>query len=258
MSRSVRKFLGLALAIAAVAGLGAVTSCNIIGGSSGGTGNLKLLVTDGPTDDWTEVTVHFLSASLHRQGSDTWESFWTANTADPASGKVNLVDLSGVTEILQAASTKAGSYDRLKLVMNTSTGPESMNLVTDDGTVIKPEDITVVDPSGVGEIKVELSEALVVESDKNNILSIDFDLAHPLSIVNLDGKVVISLKVRHKRLPRNLGSIQFARTLGDITEATANADGTAAFTIKTVQGALVEFTGNGNTVLHGPHVGDAR
>lgn len=247
MSRSVRKFLGLALAIAAVAGFGAVTSCNIIGGSSGGTGNLKLLVTDGPTDDWTEVTVHFLSASLHRQGSDTWESFWTANTADPASGKVNLVDLSGVTEILQAASTKAGSYDRLKLVMNTSTGPESMNLVTDDGTVIKPEDITVVDPSGVGEIKVELSEALVVEPDKNNILSIDFDLAHPLSIVNLDGKVVISLKVRHKRLPRNLGSIQFARTLGDITEATANADGTAAFTIKTVQGALVEFTGNGNT-----------
>jgi hypothetical protein len=248
MSRSIHKFLGLALAIAAVVGFGAVTSCNIIGGSSGGTGNLKLLVTDGPTDDWTEVTVHFLSASIHRQNSNTWESFWTANTADPASGKVNLVDLSGVTEILQAATIKAGTYDRLKLVMNTSTAPESMNLVTDDGTVIKPEDITVVDPSGVGEIKIDLSEDLVVEADKNNILSIDFDLAHPLSIVNLDGKVVISLKVRHKRLPPNLGSIQFARTLGDITEATANADGTGTFSIKTVQGATVEFTGNGNTV----------
>src|SRR5512137_2569445 len=101
MSRSIRKFWVFFLAIAAVAAFGAITSCNIIGGSSGGTGNLKLLVTDGPTDDWTEVTVHFLSASLHRQGSDTWESFWTANTADPASGKVNLVDESGATEILQ-------------------------------------------------------------------------------------------------------------------------------------------------------------
>ena len=117
MNRWVRSLIIWSLAIAGVAGFGLITSCNIIGGSSGGTGNLKLLMTDGPTDDWTEVTVHFLSASLHRQGSDTWEAFWTANTADPASGKVNLVDLSGVTDILQAAPTKAGTYDRLKLVI---------------------------------------------------------------------------------------------------------------------------------------------
>ncbi len=79
-------------------------------------------------------------------------------------------------------------------------------------------------------------------------MAIDFDLAHPLSIVNLDGKVVISLKVRHKRLPLNLNRIQFARILGDITEAAANTDGTATFTLKTLQGALVEFNGNGNTI----------
>ena len=237
-------FLGLGLA-----GLGLVTSCNIIGGgASGGTGSLKLLMTDDPTEDWTEVTVHFLSASLHRRGSETWEAFWTANASDPASGKVNLVDLSGVTDILSAGTVKAGSYDRLKLVLNSSTQADSMTLITADGTVIRPEDITVVDPGGSGEIKVDLSPDLVVEADKNNILGIDFDLAHPLSIVNLDGKVVMSLKVRPKALPRDLGSIQFARTLGDITEATANADGTAAFTLKTLQGALVEFGGNGSTV----------
>ncbi len=247
MNRFIRILSICFLAVAGVAGFSLVTSCNIIGGSSSGTGNLKLLMTDGPTDDWTEVTVHFLSATLHRQGSDTWEAFWTANTADPASGKVNLIDLSGVNDILQAASTKAGTYDRLKLVMNTSTSADSMKLVTADGNTIKPEDITVVDPGRTGEIKVDFSEPLVVEADKNNILAIDFDLAHPLSIINLDGKVVISLKVRHKALPRNLSSIQFARTLGDITAAAANADGTATFTIKTVQGASIDFGANGNT-----------
>ncbi|HMA52833.1 MAG TPA: DUF4382 domain-containing protein, partial [Acidobacteriota bacterium] len=244
-----RFFSFFALLAVLAAGLGLVTSCNIIGGgASGGTGSLKLLMTDDPTEDWTEVTVHFLSASLHRRGSETWESFWTASASDPASGKVNLVDLSGVTDILNAGAIKAGSYDRLKLVLNTSTQADSMNLITADGTVIKPENITVVDPSGTGEIRIDLAPDLVVEADKNNILGIDFDLAHPLSIVNLDGKVVISLKVRHKALPRDLGSIQFARTLGDITEATANPDGTAAFTIKTLQGALVEFNGDGNTI----------
>ncbi|MGB8959127.1 MAG: DUF4382 domain-containing protein [Candidatus Aminicenantales bacterium] len=244
-----RFFSILTLFVLGVAGFGLMTSCNIIGGgASGGTGSLKLLITDDPTEDWTEVTVHFLSASLHRRGSETWEDFWTANATDPASGKVNLVDLSGVTDILNAGTIKAGTYDRLKLVLNTSPQPDSMNLVTADGTVIKPEDITVVDPSGTGEIKVDLAPNLVVEADANNIVGIDFDLAHPLSIVNLDGKVVISLKVRHKILPRNLASIQFARTLGDITEAATNTDGTGTFTVKTLQGALVEFQGNGNTI----------
>jgi len=247
MSRFIRVLTICFLAVAGAVGLGLVTSCNIIGGSSGGTGNLKLLMTDDPTEDWTELSVHFLSASLHRHGSDTWEPFWTA-TADPASGKVNLLDLNGITDILNSAPIKEGTYDRLKLVLNTSTQPESMTLIPAEGAQILPDNITVVDPSGTGEIKVDLVPNLVVEPDKNNIVGIDFDLAHPLSIVNLDGKVVISLKVRHKTLPRNLGSIQFARTLGDIKEAIANTDGTATFTITTLQPADIEFNANGNTI----------
>lgn len=245
MSRLIRGFVIFSLALAVI---GLVTSCNIIGGGSSGTGNLMMLMTDGPTDDWTEVTVHFLSASLHRQGADGWEAFWTANTADPASGKVNLIDLSGISDILKAGTITAGTYDKLKLVMNTSTSADSMKLVTADGTQIAPENITVVDPSGTGEIKVDLQPNLVVQADQNNIVSIDFDLSHPLSIVNIDGKVVISLKVRHKALPRHLTQIQFARTIGTITAATGNTDGTATFTIKNLQGSDVQFNANGNTI----------
>jgi hypothetical protein len=246
MHRFIRTLMISLLAIAGIAGFGLVTSCNIAGSSSG-TGNLMMLMTDGPTDDWTEVTVHFLSASLHRKGAIGWEALWTAIPNDPSSGKVNLVDLSGISDILSAGTLQAGTYDRLKLVMNTSTAADSMNLVTSDGTVIQPENITVVDPSGTGEIKVDLAPSLVVEPDQNNILSIDFDLAHPLSIVNLDGKVVISLKVRHKALPRHLNTLQFARTLGDIVSATPNTDGTAAIKIKNLQGTEVDFVANGST-----------
>jgi hypothetical protein len=245
MKRIVHGFLFFGLVLAC---FGLVTSCNITGSSSG-TGNLMMLMTDGPTDDWTEVTVHFLSASLHRFGAPTWETFWTANTADPASGKVNLVDLSGISDILNAGPINAGTYDRLKLVMNTSTDANSMTIIpADTNKQVAPEDITVVDPSGNGEIKVDLSTPLVVTSDSNNIVSIDFDLRHPLSIVNLDGKVVISLKVRCRALPRNLSQIQFGRTLGDITGATTNQDGTATLQITNLQGAVVTFTANGNTV----------
>jgi len=251
MSRFIRNFLGFFLAIVALAGFGAITSCNIIGGSSSGTGNLKLLMTDAATDDWTELSFHFTSASLHRQGSDTWEDFWAVTQETVETGKVNLIDLSGINTILQAKDIKAGTYDRLKLVMNKSTGPESMTLIPadGDGTPILPENITVVDPSGSGTIKVDFSQPVVVETNKPNLVGIDFDLAHPLSIVNLDGKVVINLKVRHRILPRNLGSIQFGRTLGEITAAASQPDGSATFTIKSVQGdALIDFNANGQTI----------
>ncbi len=248
MRRFSRLVLVFLLAAAGAAGFGLITSCNIAGSSSGGTGTLMMLMTDGPTDDWTEVTVHFLSASLHRKGADGWEAFWTANTADPASGKVNLVDLSGINDILSAGAVPAGEYDRIKLVLNTSPAADSMRLVAADGAVIAPQDITVVDPSGAGEIKVDLDPDLVVGADTNNLVGLDFDLAHPLSIVNLDGKVVINLKVRHRVLPRHPAGLQFARTLGDIAAAVANTDGTATFKIRNLQGAEIEFDANVNTL----------
>jgi len=249
MSRFFRVLTICLMVAAGAAGFSLLTSCNIIGGGGSGTGNLKLLMTDAATDDWTELSFHFLSASLHRQGSDTWEDFWAVTEATKETGKINLIDLSGITNILQATDIKAGTYDRLKLVMNKSTAADSMTLIPADGKQIPPENITVVDPSGNGTIKVDFSQPIVVETNKPNLVGIDFDLAHPLSIVNLDGKVVIDLKVRHRILPRNLGSIQFGRTLGAITVATPNTDGSATFTIQSVQGgALIDFKANGNTI----------
>jgi len=244
MNRFIRNLSLSLLAVAAVAGFGLVTSCNITGGgASGATGSLNVLLTDGPTDDWQEVTVVLKSLTLHRHDGDSWEDVWTAGPAYPDAGKINLVDLSGVAEILKKATIPVGTYNMMKVVIDTD--PTKMTLIDDLGNPIDPANITVVDPSGKGEIKIDLSPAITVAEDGTTTLLVDFDLAHPLSIVNLDGKVIISLKVRHKALPRHLNSLQFARTLGDITAAAA--DGTS-FTIKTLQESELTFGVNANTI----------
>lgn len=244
MNRIIRNFSLSLLAVAAVTGFGLVTSCNITGGGpSGATGGLNLLLTDGPTDEWQEVTVVLKSVSLHSRGGNSWEDVWTADPANPASGTINLVDLSGVTAILEKATIPVGTYNLLRLVIDTD--PATMKLVDDQGIQVPASQITVVDPSHKGEIKVDLSPAITVAEGATTNLIVDFDLAHPLSIVNLDGKVVVSLKVRHKALPRYLKNIQFARTLGAVTAAAADGTG---FTIKNLQGSDLTFGVNLNTI----------
>ena len=69
MNRFRERFSLFLLALAAAAGFGLVTSCNITGGGpSGATGGLNLLLTDGPTDEWQEVTVVLKSVSLQPRG----------------------------------------------------------------------------------------------------------------------------------------------------------------------------------------------
>jgi hypothetical protein len=232
---------GFVAVVAATAGFGLVTSCNIAGsGGTGATGGLNLLLTDGPTDEWSQVVVILKSVSLR---GNTWTEVWKADAADPAAGKINLVDLSTVVTILEKAAIPVGTYDKLRLVIDTD--PATMTLVTDDGATIAPANITVVDPSGRGEIAVDLEPAVTVEEGKDTNLLVDFDLAHPLAIVNLDGKVILSLKVRHKALPHRLQSIQFARTIGDITAAATDM---TTFTVKTPQGAEIAFNVNADTI----------
>ena len=244
MNRFIRNLSLSLLAVAVVAGFGLVTSCNITGGgASGALGSLNVLLTDGPTDEWSKVIVVLKSVSLHHRDGNSWEDVWTADPANPDAGTINLIDLSGVSQILAAAKIPVGTYNQLKLVINTD--PAKITLVDDLDKTIDPANITVVDPSGKGEIKVDLSPAITVAENATTNLIVDFDLAHPLSIVNLDGKVVISLKVRHKALPHHLNSLQFARTIGDLTAAAA--DGTS-FTIKTPQEAEIKFNVNGNTI----------
>jgi len=245
--RIVRALSVLLLALAGAAGFGLVTSCNIAGtGGSGATGGLNVFLTDAPTDEWEQVTVVLKSIGLHRAGGDAWETVWTADPANPAAGTINLVELNGVAEFLKNATLPVGTYNMMRIVIDTD--PATMTLVPDGAmTPIAASNIHVVDPSGRGELRVELDPDIVVEEGKDTNLMVDFDLAHPLSIVNIDGKVVISLKIRHRALPRHLKDIQFARTIGDITAA---APDLTSFTVKTLRETDVTFQVNANTMYY--------
>jgi len=242
MSRIIRRLTVCALAAAGVAGLVFLSACNISSSSSGGTGRVNLLVTDAPSDDWQEVTVKVNSISLRKTDDQSWNSVWTADPNDPNSGKLNLVDLSGVAQILSTTAIPAGSYDRLKLVIDTN--PATMKLVDDAGTTIDPANITVVDPSQKGEIRVIISPPMTVTDGGVANLQVDFDLAHPLSIIVQNGKVVINLQIRHKAVPRNLRDIQFARNIGNVTAL----NGTTGFSMKTLEGADLTFGVDANTI----------
>jgi len=160
MSRFIRLLATCALAAVGVAGLIFLSACSSTSSSAGGTGSVRLLVTDAPSDDWQEVTVHVKSVSLRNASDQSWNSVWTADSANPDSGKLNLIDLSGVAQLLASATIPAGTYDRLQLAINTD--PTSMTLVDDNGNTIDPANITVVDPSGNGQIKVDISPAIKV------------------------------------------------------------------------------------------------
>jgi hypothetical protein len=248
MSRIIRLVATYALTAAGVVGLVLLSACNIISpGGGGGTGTVHLLVTDSPSDDWQEVTVILKSVSIRKQLDLSWHTVWTApsdDPNDPNAGKLNLVTFSGVSAFLGTAQLDSGKYDRLRFVIFTE--PENITLIDSEGNKIDSSNITVVDPGGKGEIKVAISPPLEVTDGTATVVEADFDLAHPLSIIMENGKVVVNLQVRHKAVRRNLTDIQFARSLGNVTDAdTANKN---SFTLTTLEGAVeIKFAVNSDT-----------
>jgi hypothetical protein len=236
MSRNMRLWTTYALAAAGVAGLFFLSACGISSPfSAGGTARLNVLMTDAPSDDWSVVQVTITSVSLRNVATRSWVNVW-----GPGTQSVNLVDYSGVNGFLaQNANIEAGTYDGMKLTID----PTSF-VLTDSNTpsnTYSGSNVTVVDPSGKGEIKVEIRPAVTLSSSTTDVesLGLDFDLAHPLSIIVQNGKAVINLQVRHKAIPRNLKDIQFARSLGVITAA--DAANPTTFSIHTLEGGDLTF-----------------
>ncbi len=243
MSRTHRWLAACALAVAGVAGLVFLSACNATSTTASGSGRLNVLVTDGPTDDWQLVQVQLNSISLRKSDDQSWAQVWTADTNNPTT--LNLVDLAGVAQILGNTTIAAGTYDRLKLVINNDT--TTMKLVADDGTTYVSPNIKLVDPSGNGEIKVDIKPAITVSDGGVANLQVDFDLAHPLSITVLNGMAIVNLQIRHRAVPRNFKDIQFARTIGNVTDA--DTTNKTSFTVTPLDGgSALAFGVDGNTI----------
>jgi len=105
-SRASRVLMGLMAALPLLLwGCGSNSSSSNNPGSQNG--QISMMVSDDPSNDWAIVGVTVLSVSLQPQGGGTPVVVFTAPTPAPM---INLVELDQLAEIIGNASVPAGTY----------------------------------------------------------------------------------------------------------------------------------------------------
>lgn len=205
----------LALSVACGGGSSASSSSTAMS-----TGTAAVILTDAPSDQWSAVEVVITQVAFLNKTDHTKEVV----AFQGASAKINLVDLDSVGELLASAQIPAGTYDALRITID----PASVNLVKADGTVVPSSQVKVAGSS----VLVNLSADLVVTANGSNAVQLDFDLSHPLFLVQLpDGTWVMNLQVRH-RLNAN-GMTGVAQLMFRHRKGTIASVGTSSFVLHT-------------------------
>lgn len=212
-----------ALALLTACGGSSSTSASS-GTSTTPTGTASIILTDAPSDQWSAVDVVVTKITLVNKADHTKEVVaFQGSTA-----KINLVDLDSVGELLATAQIPEGTYDAVRV----SIDPSSVTLVKSDGTVIPSSQVKVV---GGTNVWVPLSSDLVVTQGSSNALQLDFDLSHPLFLVQLpDGSWVMNLQIHHK--PNANGMMGMAQMMFRARKGTVASVGTSSFVLHTDSG----------------------
>ncbi len=151
------------------------------------TGSASIILTDAPSDQWSAVEVVVTKVTLLDKANHNKEVV----AFEGATAKINLVDLDSVGELLATAQLPVGTYDALRVTID----PASVTLVKADGTTVPSGQVHVKGAS----VLVTLSTDLVVTANGSNAVQIDFDLGHPLFLVQLpNGEWVMNLQIRHR------------------------------------------------------------
>ena len=183
-------------------------------------GSASVILTDAPSDQWSAIEVTVTQVSFLNKADHTKEVV----AFQGASAKINLVDLDSVGELLATAQIPAGTYDALRITID----PASVNLVKADGTAVPASQVHVVGSSVV----VNLSADLVVTANGSNAVQLDFDLNHPLFLVQLpDGSWAMNLQVKHR--PNANGMASMAQMLFRHRRGTIASVGTSSFVLHT-------------------------
>ncbi len=173
--------------LTACGGSGASSSASPSSGSTA-TGSAAIILSDAPSDQWSAVEVVVTKVTLVDKNDQTKEVV----AFQGATAKINLVDLDSVGELLATAQIPVGTYNAMRI----SIDPSNVTLVKADGTPVPSSSVKVV---GGTNVWVPLSSDLVVTQGSSNALQLDFDLSHPLFLVQLpDGTWVMNLQVHFK------------------------------------------------------------
>ena len=209
------------LAIPALTTLALSVACG--GGSTGAstapvvtpTGTASFILTDAPSDQWSAINVVVTKVTLLNKADHTKEVVAFSG----ATAKINLVDLDSVGELLATAQIPVGTYDALRVTID----PASVSLVKTDGTTVPSALVHVAGAS----VQVALSTDLVVTATGSNAVQIDFDLGHPLFLVQMpNGDWVMNLQVKHRPNANGMmamAKLAFRHRKGTITSVAASS-----------------------------------
>jgi Domain of unknown function (DUF4382) len=178
----IRKLTVSLFGLAILVGLG---SCNT-GSSNGGPAGVQVYLTDAPLDlaAVTAVNVSIRDVKLYPtsvgDGDAGGMSLESGPISLPGDMTINLLDFqNGQTTLLGSASVPAGSYDRIRLEI------DSAELVRDDdGDPMTPD---VVEPIGVPSGKVDVPVRFQLTQDESLQITLDFNAQASVQVNSTNG-----------------------------------------------------------------------
>jgi hypothetical protein len=173
------------------------------GGNSGSTtinnpppqnGTVNLILSDASTEDWATIGVKVLNVSLIPQGGGSPVTVYTA-TNPPQT--INLVQLDQLGEILGNATIKVGTYTAAVVTVAANPGDVMLTVSANPeqgfagtaGATISSSQIQIQNTSGstgnlTTSVNVNFDTPLTVIANQSNALDLEFDLSHPVFIVD--------------------------------------------------------------------------
>lgn len=180
--------LAVAAGLAALTGLALTLACGGTGSSSTDApstpqGKVDVVVSDAPSSSWSSVDVVIRKIALRPVGGGSPVVVYDQSTAS-SPAHINLVQLDELGQLLNGASVPVGTYDKVFIQIDDTA-------VSLSDTATPPNTYTVaggnVKVMGLPGFDVALSAPLVVTEGSTNAVELDFDLGHPLFIVDRPG-----------------------------------------------------------------------
>ena len=191
-SRASRVLMGLIAALPLLLwGCGSNSSSSNNPGSQNG--QISMMVSDDPVNDWAEIGVKVLSISLTPQGGGTPVVVYTAPT--PVN-MVNLIELDQLADILDSVSVPAGNYTGATFTLGANPGDVALTASSNPdpgfagtpGEIVRSTQIQILGATGsAGNLTVPLNVTFVspvtVTAGQSAGIDFEFNLSHPAFIV---------------------------------------------------------------------------
>lgn len=200
-------------------------------------GLLDVVLTDAPSDGWQAVEVVVQTITLVDKADASREVLVFQGNGT----KVNLVELDEIGEILARAEVPVGTYGHLKIRIDTAPG--SIHLVRTDGTHVPTDRIKVAGDSAT----ITLAPDLVVSPGSTSAVQVDFDLAHPLFLIETPaGDVILNLQAFHRPNLGHFGWGHFRPAAGQVAVV---SPGNRTFTLENRYGKRVDIAWDAQTAF---------